>query len=572
MSKDVVDGIIDHLGESNDIARRLGLKPYQLIVLSTMALLSCLILGISALLLLQDTRATQSPPTLLATPTSSGRTASEPTQSLPPTWTPSPTATPIARNRPRTFAPDRCPFEIPEGARVDCGLVVLPERRGDSPEGLVRLAVSVYRTYNQDPAPPLIYLSGGPGAPAVEGMIEGYDGFIAPLLDERDVIIFDQRGTGLSEPALTCPEYINAIRADLKKPLSEEEAADAYADAFARCSERLTHRGIDLAAYTSAANATDVKELIELLGYDQAVLYGASYGTRLGLTILRDHPEIVHSVVLDAVEPIEVNVYHQQAAVTDRLLNKLFDGCRTDPTCNRAHPDLEAKYYELVARLNEEPVEIWTKSLGNEMHRVQLDGTWLTTAVFFSAYSSEMIRYIPRMVDDTYQGDYDLLTWMLGAAVGTKTDMSLGMTLSINCHEETFGTTVDALAAEFSQYPHIEGFAHQSVFGGPENLFAICQDWGAAPFVPREAEPVTSDVPALVMVGTYDPITPPAYAEQVAAQLSNVYFYQFPGHGHGVGLGQSPCAVNIMRAFLDDPTVAPDTSCLAQVNGPDFVE
>ncbi len=569
-----MNGFIDRIrsaGPGKNTSLPLGLTMGQLIVLGVMGLFTCLLLGMLTLLLLRDTQSTSPLPTLLATPTpASGAAADGP--SLPPTWTPSPTSTPIARNRPYTFVPDRCPFEIPEGARVDCGFAVLPERYDQTSDSVVRLAVSTYRSYKQAPAPPLIYLSGGPGAPAVEGMIEGYDGFIAPLLGERDVIIFDQRGTGLSEPALTCPEYISALRTELKKELSEEELNELYADAFARCSERLTRRGVDLAAYTSAANATDVKALVELLGYDQAVLYGASYGTRLGLTILRDHPEIVHSAILDAVEPIEVNIYEQQAAVTDRLLNKIFEGCRSDPTCRRAHPNLEAKYDELVVRLNEEPVELWTKSLGNEMHRVQLDGTWLTTAVFFSSYSSEIIRYIPRVIDDTYRGDYELLTWILGAAVGTKTDISVGMLLSINCHEETFATTADALVAAFSQYPQVEGFAHQSVFGGPDNLFTICESWGAAPFNPLEIEPVTSDVPALVMVGTYDPITPPAYAAQVAAQLSNVYFYEFPGHGHGVALGQSPCAAEIMRDFLADPTSAPDASCLAQVNGPDFVE
>jgi pimeloyl-ACP methyl ester carboxylesterase len=436
---------------------------------------------------------------------------------------------------------------------------------------MVHLEVAIYRG-RVEGAPPTVFLTGGPGGGAVEELARAYAFVIDPLLDSGDFVVFDQRGTGYSRPNLECPEFVTVVEADLEKGFSPEEMAEEYPRAMRRCRDRLTALGADLDAYTSAANAADVKELVEVLGYERVNLYGASYGTRLALTVMRDHPGVVNSVVLDAVEPIEAPMYNGHPASVDRLLNKLFAGCEADPACRAAYPDLEGRYYALVERLNESPVELWTKSIGNKMYQVQFDGTWLTETVFFSAYSSDLIRYLPRVISNAYHGNYELLSWIAGATSNPNTDVSIGMMLSVNCHEEVFATTPEELVAAYAAYPHIESVSYDAVFGSPSNLFTICEEWGAAPFEALEGEPVASDVPALVLVGEYDPVTPPWYASQVAERLSRSYYYEFPGEGHVVGLGQSPCAQEIVVDFLEDPETPPDAACMDELSGPDFVE
>lgn len=559
---------------------RLKLTNKQTFILLFMAVLDCLVVfGLGGIVVTQILRANRPPSTpIAAVPGDTLSTTVTPLilptdRPAPPTWTPASSPTPPGMEMLNTFAPDRCMFDVPDGADVTCGYAVLPEVRGDLPAGLVRLAVAVYYSTASDPAPDsVMYLSGGPGGDALNDMALLYDDFIAPLLAERDVVVFDQRGVGLSQPALECYEYTAAVEDDLEQRFTTAEKAEVYPSALRRCRDRMLLRGINLAAYTSAASASDVRDLVDLLGYDQVNLYGVSYGTRLALTVMRDHPEVVRSAVLDSVEPIEVPIYNRHAASTARLLRKLFDGCAADPVCNARYPDLEGVFYDLVDRLNAEPATIWAKSIGEKMYKIQLTGDLLTGGIFSAAYVGPIIPFLPRMIYDAASGDYELAEWIMGISVGADSGISMGMMLSVNCHEEMFATTPQQIAADFEIYPDTAGYAYEAVFGDPQTLFTICQEWGAAPFDPREGQPVASDIPALILAGEYDPITPPDYGRQVAAQLRRSYFYEFPGQGHGVSLLASDCAYEIVRDFLSDPLSEPDASCIAALTGPEFIE
>jgi pimeloyl-ACP methyl ester carboxylesterase len=101
----------------------------------------------------------------------------------------------------------------------------------------------------------------------------------------------------------------------------------------------------------------------------------------------------------------------------------------------------------------------------------------------------------------------------------------------------------------------------------------ICAFWGARQPPALENQPVTSSVPALVLAGEYDPITPPAYGELAAQTLSNSFYFLFAGQGHGQLFNPlAPgCAINLVAAFLDDPTTRPDGSCVAALPPPHFV-
>ncbi len=555
----------------------------QIAILAVLAIANCCViagLGVLATGMLDATPAptTEAPagggvnaPAPAGTP-AGGVAAATPVPTAPPTWTPDPTPTPLGMERLNTFVPGHCPFRVPRSVHIECGTLILPENRADLSAGFVHLAVAIYHSYSESPAPdPIVYLNGGPGGDSVESMINLYESFIDPLLEERDVIVFDQRGTGLSRPNLDCPEYEAVTKKDLEELFSPDEKAEEYPRAMRRCRDRLTALGIDLAAYTSAANAADVRDLIRVLGYEQANLYGASYGTRLALTVMRDHPEVVRSAVLDAVEPIEVPMYNGHAASVDRLLGKIFDGCAADPACRSAYPDLEGSYYGLIERLRSSPVEVWTRSPGDKMYRIQMTDYVFTAGIFFGSYSTDVLPYIPQIIDDTYNGNYDLLSWLLGFGLRMEKGISTGMMLSVNCHEETFATTPEQLAADYAAYPHVAYFSNASIYGAPETLFTICREWGAAPFDPREGEGVASDVPTLVLVGGYDPITPPYYALQAADRLDRSYFYEFPGQGHVVGMGDHPCPAGIVRDFIRDPHAPPSAGCIDAMPAPAFL-
>ena len=193
-----------------------------------------------------------------------------------PTPAPTPAPTPV----PARFEAGPCQFPVPEG-KIDCGVLFVPEDRSEPNSPLIQLPVAVIRSSNPKPAPdPVVYLNGGPGAYSLDNL-----SFLPVLFKEvlanRDLIVFDQRGAGYASPSLNCPEADDQFYQDLGKNLTQEEAQQHRVQAMHACRERLIKQGVNLAAYTSAANAADVDDLRSALGYAKWNLYGVSYGTRL---------------------------------------------------------------------------------------------------------------------------------------------------------------------------------------------------------------------------------------------------------------------------------------------------
>jgi pimeloyl-ACP methyl ester carboxylesterase len=92
-------------------------------------------------------------------------------------------------------------------------------------------------------------------------------------------------------------------------------------------------------------------------------------------------------------------------------------------------------------------------------------------------------------------------------------------------------------------------------------LIAVCDVWprGVAPA--DASTPVASDVPALLLSGALDPVTPPAYAAEVAKTFSHSKQVVARGYGHVVT--PRACGPRLVAAFIDDPGFATlPTSCV----------
>jgi hypothetical protein len=143
------------------------------------------------------------------------------------------------------------------------------------------------------------------------------------------------------------------------------------------------------------------------------------------------------------------------------------------------------------------------------------------------------------------------------------------MMFSVLCAEDLIGVTPQDYLENRAQMP--------PVLAGdvdPEDIieygfFGICENWPVQQADPSVKEPVQSDVPTLILEGEFDPVTPLAYAQEVAQHLNNSTVVEFPGVGHNV-LAASACASEIARAFIDDPSAKVDDACLAEMSGVAF--
>jgi len=146
--------------------------------------------------------------------------------------------------------------------------------------------------------------------------------------------------------------------------------------------------------------------------------------------------------------------------------------------------------------------------------------------------------------------------------------VSIGMQFSVQCNEENIFADEAEVIAATERHPELSAFFVDSVNLGTLAL-EVCAFWGAGSADAVENEAVFSDIPTLILAGEYDPITPPAWGQQVQSHLSNANFYEFPGTGHGVSIS-GECAVELVESFWADPQDEPDTSCLTTVGAPEF--
>jgi pimeloyl-ACP methyl ester carboxylesterase len=456
-----------------------------------------------------------------------------------------------------------CPFS-PSGVEVTCGTLAVPEDRTDPDnDRTITLAAAILHSRSDNPAPdPVVKLIGGPGGITLPYISYQFRPNYVAFLRERDFIMLDQRGIGYSEPSLDCPDLL-ALNYDLaNQDLTRDERMEASVAGMLDCRDDLAADGINLNAFTSAQNAADLNDLRIALGYDEWNMFGGSYGTRLALTAMRDTPEGIRSVILDSSYPLQSDLYTDIAANQQRAFDLLFTSCANDDACNAAFPDLEAAFYAMVDDLNAEPrfIEGFNAQAGLPFS-AYVTGDMVSDAVFGRLYRREEIPGLPLLIARAVAGDEDALAGFVPDVLDGPFGISEGMYWSIQCGEEVaFGDLETTLAASSLLNPALrDEFAL-----GARSTYAICAGWGMRAPDPVENMPVVSDIPALVLSGEFDPITPPEWGRAVAADLSNSFFFEFPTVGHGV-IRSDTCARDMALAFLNDPTTEPDSSCMADL-------
>ncbi len=452
------------------------------------------------------------------------------------------------------FHPADCPFGVPGDLTIECGYLHVPEDRTQPDSRTIQLAVAIVHTRSATPAPdPVVYLSGGPGSPALVNTVTFARGW-SHLLAHRDFVVLDQRGTGFSQPALTCPEASTLAQDLLGREVSRAEKVQAEIDMALRCRDRLVSEGVNVAGYRSVESAADLEDLRIALGYPQWNLLGISYGTRLALTAMRDYPHGIRSVVLDSVYPLQVNLFTAMPDNLNRSLTTLFARCASTPACNATYPDLQQVFAEVLRQLDENPVTVWPQNPHTgETVKVRVDGTEMVSLMFRLFYDTRSIGLLPTMIYDTHNGNYALLTQLeqrrLGRVGG---GFSHGTYFSVECSDEIPFANAEEIDATREAYPQLRAF-----FAGiPENtpdILGLCEAWGTHPPDPAENEAVDSEIPTLILAGEYDPITPVPWAYIAAETLPNSVVHVFPDTGHAV-ISRGAHPQTIIRDFLDSPS------------------
>lgn len=457
------------------------------------------------------------------------------------------------------FAPADCPMDVPVElrGRLTCGVLTVPERRSSDADPAKTLSLIVVVVASRSPiAPdPLVVPTTTGAFRSVGSVLEHADWADA----ERDVILVEQRGDALAGVSLDCPELGTRHFVADGVLLSGEAARERRTAQLDACRVRLTEAGVDLAAYTSAAGAADLADLRTALGYDSWDLYGAAYGSRLALTVMRDRPDGLRAVILDGVYPPNINRYEATPAGFTGAIDALIADCAADADCHEHYPSLRRTLLSVLDSAARTPLSVMVNDPTDRSPiRWDVTDTDLVGILFDALSDADLVRALPFVIDRLSHGDVETLTPLAQRSLDDAEHSIEGLALSIDCAEEApFNDDArieSALAAEpiLAHYGLSDGFRED------------CTAWAVPPLAESENAPVTSAIPTLLMTGAHDPATPASFSEAAAASLSVNHPFRFPT------LSRAPiwtdasgdCAATVARQFLIDPATAPDASCI----------
>lgn len=446
----------------------------------------------------------------------------------------------LVLDRDSGFTVEPCPEPMQDKVetRFTCGTLSVAQE-ADRPEGLtLKIKVFVAQPLNARPDPVFV-LHGGPGVPALAGVIELLSGSaddVTSLLGGRTWVFFDQRGVGMSSPALVCPQP-GAV-------MGEEAALRA-------CAEGLQRAGVVLSAYTSVTAAGDIDALRRALGFDQINLLGASYGSRLAFTYARLFPQQVRAIVHDGpYRPAEQETV-DDARGTAIVFDRIFARCAADTRCARRYPDLRARYLARVSSLAADPLG----ALNDEA---------AVALVQWPAFDHQ-IDGIPKLMDDIATGPSAEIRKMFDEPTRFELPVeepaqayAVAQGLSVDCNEEKTFETAAEFAAARGRSPVVDAQLRNA-----DQLLAICAIWPSGHADPVDNQPVIVAAPQLVLTGEFDASQSGFVGQRIVAEQPRARDVMFTDTGHVQIVGpKSECALGLITRFLNtlDPA-ALDARC-----------
>jgi pimeloyl-ACP methyl ester carboxylesterase len=436
-----------------------------------------------------------------------------------------------AVRQPRPAAFGECTIAGIAGT-VRCGTVPVLESADVGTAGRqIDLRVIVVPALTATPAPDAILpLVGGPGQGAAElaaALTQRY----AWLRDERDLVFVDQRGTGQSN-GLQCVQG-----------RSVHDLMGQMFDHLIECRDQLSQRA-DLTQYTTSIAAADYERVLDALGYRQVNLIGVSYGSRMALELTRRFPPRVRTLTIEAVVPTTFDWPSMGAADHDAALQVLMDDCSADPSCRVAFPRFRQDIDLAFARVAQGTITATVRDpLTGRVERVPFGTTDLAYATRGVLYGNEALS-LPAWFRQAAEGQFDAFAQAYVSRARTlDAQIALGVHFGVYCAEDL----------PFVDWPRAEKAAAGTRLSTYliEQYRRACEIWPRGSVPASFREPVQSSVPALLMGGRRDPVTPPRTAEEAARTLPRGRVLIWPSGGHASdGLIARDCRVSIQRSFI----------------------
>ena len=427
-----------------------------------------------------------------------------------------------------------------------------------------------------------MYVQAFPGGPGGEGISYASTYYFPDsVLDRYDIVFFDQRGVGLSNP-LECKnayakyflQYLNENDTTGQEGYDtpqEQQAAMQQAQTFVN--DCIAEIGIDpakLRFFDTAQVAEDIESFRQAIGDDKFMLYGVSYGTSVAEAYARAHPDHLSGLILDGTQNTtqtgDQTAFSQWEAF-NMVLNEVFKACDADRECSsEIGIDAQAAYDELAQKLADAPLTYdYPLSNGKKIKQTFTEHM-LDFTVSYQLYGLDSRRELMRALAAAHKGDMVPMTQLFysvsnidpatGEYVGDP-NFSDTMYYVVWCGDDAYysGTSQERSAKLMQEGQKLNGIEP------PLDLDVLplgltCAYWPQAPTSPANLEPLKAPgVPTFVLNATLDPATPFHEGKSVFEHLENGYHLYVNGGGHGsYGWGHS-CPDQYVEDFLVNGTL-----------------
>jgi pimeloyl-ACP methyl ester carboxylesterase len=431
----------------------------------------------------------------------------------------------------------------------------VPLTRDGLAPGTIALKIEVKQAGSTPSHSAVVGLAGGPGQAAL-GLGEFIAKAVGPALGSRDLVVFDQRGTGESDP-LSCPAFSDP---------SEVEHAHSLGELVAGCAQQI---GPARGGYTSQESVQDIEAIREAGGYEKLVLYGTSYGTKVALEYAERYPQYVEALVLDSVvpssgpEPFSVATFQAIPGMLDELCsNDACAGITSNPTADLAL---------LISQLRKHALSGSVYNGSGIRNTVRMSETGLLGILQAGDLNPALRALLPAAVVSALRHDPDPLLRLYLLSEGLipnvpngrpaeKSSDSIDEALFIDtsCEELPFPWQRSASAATrqaealnaLRAIPSADFYPFDATTALDASLVSDCASWPDASPAPP-AQSALPNVPTLILSGEQDLRTPTANARQAATRIPDAQLLLVPYTGHSVlGSDFSGCAEAAVETFF----------------------
>ena len=431
---------------------------------------------------------------------------------------------------------------------VDVGTLDVPVDYADPDGATFELFLARYNALDQDDKIGSLLINvGGPGFGSTDLAFVAARVFDRPLLERFDIIGWDPRGTGESDPSIDCIDDYDPYFAEIDSTPEDAAEREQLIETAQRFARACVDNNADFIEHIGTNNtARDIDTIRRALGEETISYFGFSYGSELGATWATLFPDTVRAAVLDGASDPEADSTEsslQQLAGFESSLSTFLAQCSDDDTCVFYNDgDAEGALERLLADLDANPVE-------SSDGRPPVNRDVATTAIVQAMYSETFWPALEQSLASAADGNGSGLLALFDSYYQRAPDGTYGNELeafqAISCADTVERDTIEDIEADSALYTEVAPRL------APEGSIGFFCSFFPEAIDPRAEISGAGAGPIVVIGTTGDPATPFESTVRMSEVLEDGRLVIVEADQH-TGYGVNRCVIEAVNDYLVD--------------------